>query len=161
MKNKMIKFFSLALLSLFTFSNISCGGTFVKKEFFFIELYDENNKIITKKEELEEFVISQTDNYTGKKFDGEVWLAPYKYDDSSDGSYIYILFFHLGTGHFETTAERYERRFNKQMEKTGIRIVDKNGKYKPCEIYPLSDYKTGCKTDKYASYHTTVKLEKK
>lgn len=120
MKNKMIKFFSLALLSLFTFSNISCGGTFVKKEFFFIELYDENNKIITKKEELEEFVISQTDNYTGKKFDGEVWLAPYKYDDSSNGSYIYILFFHLGSGHLESTAKRYDRRFKSRWKKQGL-----------------------------------------
>ena len=42
------------------------------------------------------------------------------------------------------------------MEKTGIRIVDKNGKYKTHEIYPLSNYKI-----ERNSTNLIVKLEKK
>ena len=54
--------------------------------------------------------------------------------------YRYELFFRLGEGNLLSTEQRYERKFKKQMEKTGLRIVDKQGRYKTYEIYPLSNY---------------------
>ena len=121
--------------------NVSCGGgTFVKNEFFFIELHDENDKTIAKKEDLEAFNLSLLDNYSGNKFDGKISLEGTKYGDTGEVGHIYLLYFHLGIGHFETTAKRYDKKFKKQMEKTGLRIVDKQGRYKTYEIYPLSNY---------------------
>lgn len=153
MKKKMIEFFTIVYLLFTVFVNISCGGgVFTMSKSFLIELHDENDNIINKKELLEAFEVSlQIDNHRGRKFDGEIYLTPTKYNDSGENGYIYCLHFYLGIGHFESTAERYERRFKKQMEKTGIKVEDKNGKYKVHEIYPLS---------KYGS-NIVLKLEKK
>ena len=136
MKKIAIKISALAFLLSLAFLNISCGGgTFVKNEFFFIELHDENDKTIAKKEDLENFEVYQIDNYSGRKFDGKI-----SFGEASQNEYRYGLFFRLGEGNLLSTEQRYERRFKKQMEKTGIRIVDKQGRYKTYEIYPLSDY---------------------
>ena len=152
MKKRIIKFSPLAFLLILIFINVSCGGRiFVLKKTFDIELHDENNGIISKKEDLENFELSQIDNYTGSKFYGEISL-----EQVSDHEYCYGLFFNLGRGSLASTEEQYERKFNKQTKKTGIRIVDKTGKYKACEVYPLSDYNT----DKYVN-QIVVKLEKK
>ena len=152
-----MKISALAFLLSFAFLNISCGGgVFTMNKVIFVEFHDDNDNIIGKKEDLETFAISQIDNYTGSKFNAEISLIPNKYNESSENSYIYNLYFYLGSGHFESTIKRYERKFNKQMENTGIRIVDKNGKYKTHEIYPLSNYEAG----KYGKY-IIVKLEKK
>ena len=141
MKKIVIKISALAFLLSLAFLNISCGGgTFVKNEFFFIELHDENDKTIAKKEDLEAFNLSLLDNYSGNKFDGKISLEGAKYGDTGEVGHIYLLYFHLGIGHFETTAKRYDKKFKKQMEKTGLRIVDKQGRYKTYEIYPLSNY---------------------
>ena len=141
MKRKIIRFSIFAYLLVSVFMNVSCGGgTFVKNEFFFIELHDENDKTIAKKEDLEAFNLSLLDNYSGNKFDGKISLEGTKYGDTGEVGHIYLLYFHLGIGHFETTAKRYDKKFKKQMEKTGLRIVDKQGRYKTYEIYPLSNY---------------------
>ena len=141
MKRKIIRFSIFAYLLVSVFMNVSCGGgTFVKNEFFFIELHDENDKTIAKKEDLEAFNLSLLDNYSGNKFDGKISLEGTKYGDTGKVGHIYLLYFHLGIGHFETTAKRYDKKFKKQMEKTGLRIVDKQGRYKTYEIYPLSNY---------------------
>ena len=133
MKKIAIKISALAFLLSLAFLNISCGGgTFVSTKTFGIELHDENDNVISKKEDLENFEVSQIDNYSGRKFDGEMYLGR--------DEYRYELFFRLGEGNLLSTEQRYERRFKKQMEKTGIRIVDKQGRYKTYEIYPLSDY---------------------
>ena len=147
MKKRIIKFSPLAFLLILTFMNVSCGGRiFVLKKTFDIELHDENNGIISKKEDLENFELSQIDNYSGSKFYGEISL-----EQVSDHEYCYGLFFNLGRGSRASTEEQYERKFNKQTKKTGIRIVDKKGRYKTCEIYPLSNY----------DEHINIKLEKK
>ena len=147
MKKRIIKFSPLAFLLILTFMNVSCGGRiFVLKKTFDIELHDENNGIISKKEDLENFELSQIDNYSGSKFYGEISL-----EQVSDHEYCYGLFFNLGRGSRASTEEQYERKFNKQTKKTGIRIVDKKGRYKTCEIYPLSNY----------DEHIIIKLEKK
>jgi len=141
MKRKIIRFSIFAYLLVSVFMNVSCGGgTFVKNEFFFIELHDENDKTIAKKEDLEAFNLSLLDNYSGNKFDGKISLEGTKYGNTGEVGHIYLLYFHLGIGHFETTAKRYDKKFKKQMEKTGLRIVDKQGRYKTYEIYPLSNY---------------------
>ena len=147
MKKRIIKFSPLAFLLILIFMNVSCGGRiFVLKKTFDIELHDENNGIISKKEDLENFELSQIDNYSGSKFYGEISL-----EQVSDHEYCYGLFFNLGRGSRASTEEQYERKFNKQTKKTGIRIVDKKGRYKTCEIYPLSNY----------DEHIIIKLEKK
>ena len=92
------------------------------------------------KEDLEVFDLSLIDNYSGSKAETDISLTTIRYKDSSEDGYICSLSFYLGLGHFESTAKRHDKKFKKQMEKTGIRIVDKNGKYKTHEIYPLSDY---------------------
>ena len=136
MKKIAIKISALAFLLSLAFLNISCGGgTFVSTKTFGIELHDENDNVISKKEDLENFEVSQIDNYSGRKFDGEMYLGKPNRDE-----YCYELFFRLGEGNLLSTEQRYERRFKKQMEKTGIRIVDKQGRYKTYEIYPLSNY---------------------
>ena len=141
MKKKMVKFTVFVCFLFAMFMYASCGGgTFVKNEFFFIELHDENDKTIAKKEDLEAFNLSLLDNYSGNKFDGKISLEGTKYGDTGEVGHIYLLYFHLGIGHFETTAKRYDKKFKKQMEKTGLRIVDKQGRYKTYEIYPLSNY---------------------
>ena len=147
MKKRIIKFSPLAFLLILIFMNVSCGGRiFVLKKTFDIELHDENNGIISKKEDLENFELFQIDNYSGSKFYGEISL-----EQVSDHEYCYGLFFNLGRGSRASTEEQYERKFNKQTKKTGIRIVDKKGRYKTCEIYPLSNY----------DEHIIIKLEKK
>ena len=152
MKKKIMSFSIFVCLLVSVFMNISCvGQTFSSNYSFFIELRDENGKTIAKKEGLEIFDLSLIDNYSGRKFDGEMYLGKPNRDE-----YRYELFFRLGEGNLLSTEQRYERRFKKQMEKTGIRIVDKNGKYKTHEIYPLSNYEAG----KYGK-HIIVKLEKK
>jgi hypothetical protein len=157
MKKKMVRFVVFVCFLLAIFMYASCGGgVFTMNKVIFVEFHDDNDNIIGKKEDLETFAISQIDNYTGSKFNAEISLIPNKYNESSENSYIYNLYFYLGSGHFESTIKRYERKFNKQMENTGIRIVDKNGKYKTHEIYPLSNYEAG----KYGK-HIIVKLEKK
>ena len=158
MKKKIMSFSIFAYLLVSVFMNVSCGGgTFVKNEFFFIELHDENDKTIAKKEDLEAFNLSLLDNYSGNKFDGKISLEGTKYGDTGEVGHIYLLYFHLGIGHFETTAKRYDKKFKKQMEKTGLRIVDKQGRYKTYEIYPLSNY------IKYSDEmkNIIIKLEKK
>ena len=58
----MIKFFSLALLLFLPFLSISCGGgAFILVAYFDIELYDENDNAIIKKEDLESFEVSKID----------------------------------------------------------------------------------------------------
>jgi len=157
MKKIVMKISALAFLLSLAFLNISCGGgIFTMNKVIFVEFHDDNDNIIGKKEDLETFAISQIDNYSGSKFNAEISLIPNQYNESSENSYIYRLYFYLGSGHFESTVKRYERKFNKQMEKTGIRIEDKNGKYKTHEIYPLSNYEAG----KYGR-HIIVKLERK
>ena len=141
MKKKIMSFSIFACLLISVFVNISCiGQTFSSNYSFFIELHDENDKTIAKKEDLEAFNLSLLDNYSGNKFDGKISLEGTKYGDTGEVGHIYLLYFHLGIGHFETTAKRYDKKFKKQMEKTGLRIVDKQGRYKTYEIYPLSDY---------------------
>ena len=136
MKKIAIKISALAFLLSLAFLNISCGGgTFVSTKTFGIELHDENDNVISKKEDLENFEVSQIDNYSGRKFDGKIFFGK-----ANQNEYCYGLFFYLGMGKFVSTEQRYERRFKKQMGKTGIRIVDKQGRYKTYEIYPLSDY---------------------
>ena len=136
MKKKMVKFTVFVCFLLAMFMYASCGGgTFVSTKTFAIELHDENDNVISKKEDLENFEVSQIDNYSGRKFDGEMCLGNPNRDE-----YRYGLFFYLGMGKFVSTEQRYERKFKKQMGKTGIRIVDKQGRYKTYEIYPLSDY---------------------
>ena len=136
MKKKIMSFSIFACLLISVLVNISCiGQTFSSNYSFFIELRDENDNVISKKEDLENFEVSQIDNYSGRKFNGEMYLGKPNRDE-----YCYELFFRLGEGNLLSTEQRYERRFKKQMEKTGIRIVDKNGKYKTHEIYPLSNY---------------------
>ena len=152
MKKIVMKISALAFLLSLAFLNISCGGGyFILVKLFCVEIYDENDNVISKKEDLENFEVSQIDNYTGRKFDGEMCLGKPNRDE-----YRYELFFYLGMGKFVSTEQRYERKFKKQMEKTGVRIVDKNGKYKTHEIYPLSDYNV----KKYVN-RIVVKLEKK
>ena len=141
MKKKIMSFSIFACLLISVFVNISCiGQTFSSNYSFFIELHDENDKTIAKKEDLEAFNLSLLDNYSGNKFDGKISLEGTKYGDTGEVGHIYLLYFHLGIGHFETTAKRYDKKFKKQMEKTGLRIVDKQGRYKTYEIYPLSNY---------------------
>ncbi len=136
MKRKIIRFSIFAYLLVSVFMNVSCGGGyFILVKLFCVEIYDENDNVISKKEDLENFEVSQIDNYSGRKFDGEMYLGKPNRDE-----YCYELFFRLGEGNLLSTEQRYERRFKKQMEKTGIRIVDKQGRYKTYEIYPLSDY---------------------
>ena len=136
MKKIVMKISALAFLLSFAFLNISCGGGyFILVKLFCVEIYDENNNIISKKEDLENFEVSQIDNYSGRKFDGKI-----SFGKANQNEYRYGLFFRLGEGNLLSTEQRYERKFKKQMEKTGIRIVDKNGKYKTHEIYPLSNY---------------------
>jgi len=152
MKNKIMSFSIFACLLVSVFMNVSCGGgVFLLTKTFEIELHDKNDNVISKKEDLENFEVSQIDNYSGRKFDGEMCLGKPNRDE-----YRYGLFFRLGTGSLSITEQRYERRFKKQMEKTGIRIVDKNGKYKTHEIYPLSNYNV-----KKHVNQIIVKLEKK
>ena len=136
MKKKIVRFAVFVCFLLAIFMYASCGGgVFLLTKTFDIELHDENNNIISKKEDLENFEVSQIDNYSGRKFDGKMYLRKPNRDE-----YCYELFFRLGEGNLLSTEQRYERRFKKQMEKTGIRIVDKQGRYKTYEIYPLSDY---------------------
>ena len=136
MKKIAIKISALAFLLSLAFLNISCGGGhFILVKLFCVEIYDENDNVISKKEDLENFEVSQIDNYSGRKFDGKIFFGK-----ANQNEYCYGLFFYLGMGKFVSTEQRYERRFKKQMEKTGIRIVDKQGRYKTYEIYPLSDY---------------------
>ena len=136
MKKKIMSFSIFACLLISVFVNISCiGQTFSSNYSFFIELRDENDKTIAKKEDLEAFNLSLLDNYSGNKFDGKI-----SFGEASQNEYRYGLFFRLGEGNLPSTEQRYERRFKKQMGKTGIRIVDKQGRYKTYEIYPLSDY---------------------
>ena len=136
MKKKMVKFTVFVCFLLAIFMYASCGGgTFVLTKTFAIELHDENDNVISKKEDLENFEVYQIDNYSGRKFDGKI-----SFGEASQNEYRYGLFFRLGEGNLPSTEQRYERRFKKQMGKTGIRIVDKQGRYKTYEIYPLSDY---------------------
>ena len=136
MKKIAIKISALAFLLSLAFLNISCGGGyFILVKLFSVEIYDENDNVISKKEDLENFEVSQIDNYSGRKFDGKIFFGK-----ANQNEYCYGLFFYLGMGKFVSTEQRYERKFKKQMEKTGIRIVDKQGRYKTYEIYPLSDY---------------------
>jgi len=152
MKKIVMKISALAFLLSFAFLNISCGGGyFILVKLFCVEIYDENNNIISKKEDLENFEVSQIDNYSGRKFDGKISLGK-----ESKDKYCYGLFFYLGTGSLSITEQRYERKFKKQMENTGIRIVDKNGRYKTHEIYPLSNYNV-----KKHVNQIIVKLERK
>ena len=158
MKKKIIRFSALAFLLVFAFINVSCGGgSFRSVKLFYIELHDEKDNVIIGKKDLESFEVSQIDNYTGKnKFDGKIYIEMKGKTASGDDEYSYELFYYLGEGKLVSTEEQYERKFNKQTKKTGIRIVDKTGKYKACEVYPLSDYNT----DKYVN-QIVVKLEKK
>ena len=136
MKKIVMKISALAFLLSLAFLNISCGGGyFILVKLFCVEIYDENDNVISKKEDLENFEVSQIDNYSGRKFDGKI-----SFGEVNQNEYCYGLFFRLGEGNLLSTEQRYERRFKKQMEKTGLRIVDKNGKYKTHEIYPLSNY---------------------
>ena len=152
MKKKIVRFAVFVCFLLAIFMYASCGGgVFLLTKTFDIELHDENNNIISKKEDLENFEVSQIDNYSGRKFDGKISLGKGNKD-----KYCYGLVFRLGTGSLSITEQRYERKFKKQMENTGIRIVDKNGRYKTHEIYPLSNYNV----KKYVN-QIIVKLERK
>jgi len=152
MKKKMVRFVVFVCFLLAIFMYASCGGgVFLLTKTFDIELHDENNNIISKKEDLENFEVSQIDNHSGRKFDGKISLGK-----ESKDKYCYGLFFYLGTGSLSITEQRYERKFKKQMENTGIRIVDKNGRYKTHEIYPLSNYNV----EKHVN-QIIVKLERK
>jgi len=137
MKKKMVRWFVVFVCFLLTmFMYASCGGGhFILVKLFCVEIYDENDNVISKKEDLEVFDLSLIDNYSGRKFDGEMYLGKPNRDE-----YRYELFFRLGEGNLLSTEQRYERKFKKQMGKTGIRIVDKQGRYKTYEIYPLSNY---------------------
>lgn len=136
MKKIVMKISALAFLLSLAFLNISCGGGyFILVKLFCVEIYDENDNVISKKEDLENFEVSQIDNYSGRKFDGKI-----SFGEASQNEYRYGLFFRLGEGNLLSTEQRYERKFKKQMGKTGIRIVDKQGRYKTYEIYPLSNY---------------------
>lgn len=158
MKKKIMSFSIFVCLLVSVFMNISCvGQTFSSNYSFFIELRDENGKTIAKKEGLEIFDLSLIDNYSRSKAEPDISLTTIRYKDSSEDGYIYSLSFYLGIGHFESTAKRHDKKFKKQMEKTGFRIVDKQGRYKTYEIYPLSNY------IKYSDEmkNIIIKLEKK
>ena len=142
MKKKIIRFSALAFLLIFALINVSCGGgSFRSVKLFYIELHDEKDNVIIGKKDLESFEVSQIDNYTGKnKFDGKIYIEMKGKTASGDDEYSYELFYYLGEGKLVSTEQRYERKLKKQMEKTGLRILDKQARYKTYELYPLSDY---------------------
>ena len=66
MKKIVIKISALAFLLSLAFLNISCGGGyFILVKLFCVEIYDENDNVIIKKEDLENFEVYQIDNYSG------------------------------------------------------------------------------------------------
>ena len=122
---------------------------------YFINLYDENNILITLENDLKEFNVSFFDNSNTKTYLGvDIRLPKIVRDDKE--MYEWQVNINIGHGNQEYQAVNFINRFSDASEYMGIKIENKKGRYKPVTIYPLS----ACENAKLFD-PIVIKLEKK
>lgn len=151
MKQKRLIFFLASIISV---AILSCG-TLIMDQYYFVKLYDENNKYITDLNRTKDFKVTLVDNSPFKGYNRvdlslqEVVNEPY-----------YVIVFSLGNSAIKLTQDKYEKRFKDASKFMKIKVEDGRGEYKVAESPALSEYKY-TKSGKSAVPEINIKLEKK
>ena len=151
MKQKRLIFFLASIISV---AILSCG-TLIMDQYYFVKLYDENNKQITDLNRTKDFKVTLVDNSPFKGYNRvdlslqEVVNEPY-----------YVIVFSLGNSAIKLTQDKYEKRFKDASKFMKIKVEDGRGEYKVAESPALSEYKY-TRSGKSAVPEINIKLEKK
>ena len=152
MKQKRLIFFLASIISV---AILSCG-TLIMDQYYFVKLYDENNKQITDLNRTKDFKVTLVDNSPFKGYKGSVDISLQEVVNEP----YYFIVFSLGNSAIKLTQDKYEKRFKDASKFMKIKVEDGRGEYKGAESPALSEYKY-TKSGKSAVPEINIKLEKK